>query len=180
MAKLPIIIAPDPRLKITAEPVDEVDDGIRKLMDDLLDTMYAAPGIGLSAPQVGVAKRVLVIDLAREGSPPTPLRVVNPELVWTSNELKSNEEGCLSLPGQFAEIKRPESASVRYIDSDNVTRKIEVSGALSACLQHEMDHLDGRLFVDHLSRLKRDMILRKLSKMRRADGNAIQSPIQIP
>ena len=180
MAKLPIIIAPDPRLKITAEPVDEVDDGIRKLMDDLLDTMYAAPGIGLSAPQVGVAKRVLVIDLAREGSPPTPLRVVNPELVWISNELKSNEEGCLSLPSQFAEIKRPESASVRYIDPDNVTRKIEVSGALSACLQHEMDHLDGRLFVDHLSRLKRDMILRRLSKMRRADGNAIQSPIQIP
>ena len=178
MAKLPIIIAPDPRLKITAEPVDEVDDGIRKLMDDLLDTMYAAPGIGLAAPQVGVAKRVLVIDLAREeGSPPRPLRVVNPELVWTSNELKSTEEGCLSLPNQFAQIKRPESACVRYIDPDNVTRQIEVAGALCACLQHEIDHLEGRLFVDHLSRLKRDMILRRLSKMSRSDSNAIQSPI---
>ena len=178
MAKLPIIIAPDPRLKITAEPVDEVDDGIRKLMDDLLDTMYAAPGIGLAAPQVGVAKRVLVIDLAREeGSPPKPLRVVNPELVWTSNELKSTEEGCLSLPNQFAQIRRPESACVRYIDPDNVTRQIEVSGALCACLQHEIDHLEGRLFVDHLSRLKRDMILRRLSKMSRSDGNANQSPI---
>lgn len=178
MAKLPIIIAPDPRLKIIAEPVDEVDDGIRKLMDDLLDTMYAAPGIGLAAPQVGVAKRVLVIDLAREeGSPPTPLRVVNPELVWTSNKLKSTEEGCLSLPNQFAQIKRPESACVRYIDPDNVIRKIEVAGALSACLQHEIDHLDGRLFVDHLSRLKRGMILRRLSKMSRSDDYAIQSPI---
>ena len=178
MAKLPIIIAPDPRLKITAEPVDEVDDGIRKLMDDLLDTMYGAPGIGLSAPQVGVAKRVLVIDLARqEGSPPKPLRVVNPELVWTSNELKSTEEGCLSLPNQFAQIRRPESACVRYIDPDNVTRQIEVGGARCACLQHEMDHLEGRLFVDHLSRLKRDMILRRLSKMSRSDSNAIQSTI---
>ena len=172
MAKLPILIAPHPRLNVIAEPVDKVDDEIRKLMDDMLETMYAAPGIGLAAPQVGFSKRVLVIDLSGAGSMPAPLRIANPKFVWTSNEQKSTEEGCLSLPNQFAEVKRPARASVRYIDHDGVTKQITVSEALSACLQHEMDHLDGRLFVDHLSRLKRDMIFRKLSKMTRSNGSA--------
>ena len=172
MAKLPIIIAPDPRLKITATPVDRVDSSVRKFMDDLLHTMYAAPGIGLAAPQVGVAKRILVIDLAQQDSPPAPLQIVNPKLIWSSEELASNEEGCLSLPDQYAEIKRPKSARIRYLDQQNVDRELEATGMLSACLQHEMDHLDGRLFVDHLSRLKRNMILRKLSKLDHSDGNA--------
>jgi len=171
MAKLPIIIAPDPRLKITATLVDKVDNAVRKFMDDLLDTMYAAPGIGLAAPQVGVAKRILVIDLTQKDSPPAPLQIVNPELIWTSEEFESNEEGCLSLPDQYAEIKRPKSARIRYLDRQNVDRELEATGMLAACLQHEMDHLDGRLFVDHLSRLKRDMILRKLSKLDHSDGN---------
>ena len=172
MAKLPIIIAPDPRLKITAMPVDKIDSAVRKFMDDLLDTMYAAPGIGLAAPQVGVAKRILVIDLAHKDSPRAPLQIVNPELIWTSEELESNEEGCLSLPDHYAEIKRPKSARIRYLDQQSVGRELEATGMLSACLQHEIDHLDGRLFVDHLSRLKRDMILRKLSKLDHSDGDA--------
>ena len=172
MAKLPILIAPHPRLNVIAEPVDKVDGEIRKLMDDMLETMYAAPGIGLAAPQVGISKRVLVIDLSGAGSTPAPLRIANPKFVWTSNEQKSTEEGCLSLPNQFAEVKRPARACVRSIDHDGVTKQITVSEALSACLQHEMDHLDGRLFVDHLSRLKRDMIFRKLSKMTRSNGSA--------
>ncbi len=172
MAKLPIIIAPDPRLKITATPVDRVDSSVRKFMDDLLDTMYAAPGIGLAAPQVGVAKRILVIDLAQNDSPAAPLQIVNPKLIWSSEELASNEEGCLSLPDQYAKIKRSKSTRIRYLDQQNVDRELEATGMLSACLQHEMDHLDGRLFVDHLSRLKRNMILRKLSKLDHSDGNA--------
>ena len=148
MAKLPIIIAPDPRLKITATPVDRVDSSVRKFMDDLLDTMYAAPGIGLAAPQVGVAKRILVIDLAQKDSPAAPLQIVNPKLIWASEELASN------------------------LDQQNIARELEATGMLSACLQLEIDHLDGRLFVDHLSRLKRNMILRKLSKLDHSDGNA--------
>ena len=172
MAKLPILIAPDPRLNVIAEPVDKVDGEIRKLMDDMLETMYAAPGIGLAAPQVGISKRVLVIDLAAASSTPAPLQIVNPEFVWVSDEQKSTEEGCLSLPNQFAEVRRPARACVQYTDRNGVTQEITVSEALSACLQHEMDHLDGRLFVDHLSRLKRDIIFRKLSKMTRSNGNA--------
>ena len=171
MAKLPILIAPDPRLKVIAKPVAKVDGEIRKLMDDMLETMYAAPGIGLAAPQVCVPKRVLVIDLSAADSTPKPLQIVNPEFVWTSDEQKSTEEGCLSLPNQFAEVRRPARACVRYIDHTGVTQEITVSEALSACLQHEMDHLDGRLFVDHLSRLKRDIIFRKLSKMTRSNSN---------
>jgi len=172
MAKLPILIAPDPRLKVMAKPVPKVDREIRKLMEDMLETMYAAPGIGLAAPQVGIPKRVLVIDLSPADSTPAPLQIVNPELVWTSDQQKTTEEGCLSLPNQFAEVRRPASACVRYIDHNGVEQEITASEALSACLQHEIDHLNGRLFVDHLSRLKRDIIFRKLSKMTRSNSNA--------
>ena len=168
MAILPIIIAPDPRLKFTASPVRTVDKETRTLMDDMLETMYAAPGIGLAAPQVGISKRVLVIDLAIKDTPPSPLRIVNPELVWSSAGSVSNEEGCLSLPEQFAEVERPENVRVRYLDEHNVSQEVEASGMLSACHQHEMDHLDGRLFVDHLSRLKRNMIIHKLTKIKLA------------
>ena len=168
MALLPILEYPDPRLRIRAELVVEVDETISTLVSDMLETMYAAPGIGLAAPQVGISKRVLVIDLAIKDTPPSPLRIVNPELVWSSAGSVSNEEGCLSLPEQFAEVERPENVRVRYLDEHNVSQEVEASGMLSACLQHEMDHLDGRLFVDHLSRLKRNMIIHKLTKIKLA------------
>jgi len=169
MALLPIIVAPDPRLKIVSRPVDKVDAEIARLMDDMLETMYDAPGIGLAAPQVGVTKRVIVVDIARKdkGEEPTPLKMANPELIATSDDLKSWDEGCLSLPEHYAEVVRPSRVAVRYLDENNKRREIEADGVLAVCLQHEMDHLDGILFVDHVSALKRGMILRKLRKAKK-------------
>ncbi|MDJ0951345.1 MAG: peptide deformylase [Alphaproteobacteria bacterium] len=167
MAKLPIITAPDPRLKRISQPVDSVDGEIRKLMDDMLETMYAAPGIGLAAPQVGVLRRVIVVDVAREGEEPQPLKLANPEVLWASDEEATFEEGCLSLPEQFAEVVRPAKARIRYLDEEDEIREIEAEGMLATCIQHEIDHLDGVLFVDHISALKRNMILRKLSKAKK-------------
>ena len=167
MAQLPIITAPDPRLKIKARPVPAVDDKIRRLMDDMLDTMYGAIGIGLAAPQVGQSSRVIVLDVAREGEKPQPLQVANPEILWRSPELTTGNEGCLSLPEHYAEVTRPAKIRVRYLDYQNEIREIEASGLLAMCLQHEIDHLDGVLFVDHISSLKRGMILRKLAKAKR-------------
>jgi peptide deformylase len=167
MAKLPILIAPDPRLKLKAKPVAKVDDEIRRIMDDMLETMYAAPGIGLAAPQVGVSLRVLVADTAREGAPPAPLFMANPELTWVSDEDATNEEGCLSVPEHYADVVRPARIRVRFLDRDNEIRSIEATGLIATVVQHEMDHLDGVLFVDHLSALKRNMILRKLVKSKK-------------
>ncbi len=172
MARLPIIIAPDPRLKVTAAPVAAVDDEVRRLMDDMLDTMHAAPGIGLAGPQVGVAKRVLVLDVAGDDEEPNPLKVANPEILWASDETRIDEEGCLSLPDHYAEVTRAAKVTVRYIDYDNEIREIEAEGTLATCLQHEMDHLDGKLFIDHLSLLKRGIILRKLKKIKKAEAGA--------
>jgi peptide deformylase len=170
MAKLSIIIAPDPRLNVTAGAVDSVDETVRTLIDDLLETMYAAPGVGLAAPQVGVAKRVIVVDCAERDAPRAPLAMVNPELLWTSNEVIVAQEGCLSLPDQFADVERSHAIRARYLDRDNETRELEAEGLLATCVQHEMDHLDGVLFVDRISRLKRGMILRKLVKTRKLDA----------
>lgn len=167
MAIRDIITAPDPRLKQVSVPVTRVDDGIRRLMDDMLETMYAAPGIGLAAIQVGVPKRVIVMDLAKEGEDKAPLHFVNPELLWASDETKPAEEGCLSLPDMFDIVERPAQARVKFLDYNGEPREILADGLLAVCLQHEMDHLEGILFVDHLSRLKRDMILRKLVKAKR-------------
>jgi peptide deformylase len=167
MALLPILTAPDPRLKVKARPVERVDDGVRRLMDDMLETMYTAPGIGLAAPQVGVAKRVIVIDLAKDGEPRAPLRLANPEILWVSEEDAVFEEGCLSVPEHYAEVARPAAARIRYIDYENEIREIEASGLLATCLQHEIDHLDGILFIDHLTALKRNIILRKLLKAKK-------------
>jgi peptide deformylase len=167
MALLPIITAPDPRLKRTAKPVKVVDDRIRRLMDDMLETMYAAPGIGLAAPQVGELMRVIVVDVARDGAPPTPLKMANPEIVKTSSEKCTYEEGCLSLPEQFAEVSRPKTVTIRYLGYDNKTHELQADGLLATCIQHEMDHLEGVLFVDHISALRRGIILRKLSKARK-------------
>jgi peptide deformylase len=168
MAQLPIITAPDPRLKIKARPVPAVDDKIRRLMEDMLDTMYGAIGIGLAAPQVGQASRVIVLDVAREGEKPQPLQLANPEILWRSPELTTGNEGCLSLPEHYAEVTRPAKIRLRYLDYQNEIREIEASGLLAMCLQHEIDHLDGVLFVDHVSSLKRGMILRKLAKAKRS------------
>jgi len=169
MSVLPIIVAPDPRLKRVAEPVKKVDAAVRRLMDDMLETMYKAPGIGLAAPQVGALKRVIVIDLAREDEKPQPLRMANPELLWVSDEDAVYNEGCLSLPEHYADVTRPAAIKVRYLDHENEIRELETDGLLATCIQHEMDHLDGILFVDHLTALKRNIILRKLLKAKKSD-----------
>jgi peptide deformylase len=168
MALREIITAPDPRLKVKSKPVVQVDGAVRQLMDDMLETMYRAIGIGLAAPQVGVAQRVLVVDVAREGEPPQPLRVANPEILWRSQQLLTTNEGCLSLPEHYADVERPAEIRLRYVDHENEIREIDCKGLLATCLQHEMDHLDGLLFVDHISALKRGMILRKLAKTKKS------------
>jgi peptide deformylase len=168
MAILPIIWAPDPRLKTISTPVETVDDGVRALMEDMLATMYDEPGIGLSAIQIGVPKRVVVVDVAREGEEPRPMRFVNPEIVWESDTVVGWEEGCLSLPDHYAEVERPEAVRMRYLDEHGAPGELEADGILSRCLQHELDHLDGILFVDHLSSVRRSIILRKLAKLKKA------------
>ena len=168
MALLDVIHAPDPRLKRKAEPVESVTDDIRTLMDDMLETMHAEKGIGLAAIQVGVEKRVIVVDVSDpEAADRTPLRMANPEVLWSSEERRSYEEGCLSLPDQFAPVVRPERIKVRYLDERGQPQEIEADGLLATCIQHEIDHLDGILFVDHISSIKRDMILRKLKKWKK-------------
>ena len=165
--RLPILIAPDPRLKLKARPVSAVDDQIRRLMDDMAETMYAAPGIGLAAPQVGFAHRVIVVDVAKDGGPSNLMRLANPEILWHSEELATYNEGCLSLPEHYADVSRPQAVRIRYLDYANKRQEIEAKGLLAVCLQHEIDHLDGMLFVDHISSLKRGIILRKLAKTKR-------------
>jgi len=172
MSILSIITAPDPRLKVASEPVSEVDDAVRKLMDDMLATMYEAPGIGLSAIQVGVPRQVIVADCAREGEPRAPLFLVNPRLVWFSEDGVVMNEGCLSLPEHFAEVGRPERVRVEFLDYHGKEQSLEADGLLSRCIQHEHDHLSGVLFVDRISALKRNMILRKLVKARRQKASA--------
>src|SRR5205823_7333460 len=137
-------------------------------MDDMVETMYHAIGIGLAAPQVGATERVLVIDVAREGETPQPMRIANPEILWRSEELTTASEGCLSLPEHYADVERPAAIRLRYLDHENEIREIEAKGLLATCLQHEIDHLEGVLFVDHISTLKRGMILRKLAKTKRS------------
>ncbi len=167
MALLPILTAPDPILETVSTPVDAVTDEVRQQLDDMLETMYAAPGIGLAAIQVGIPKRMLVIDVSREGEEKQPLFIVNPEITWVSDDDQLYEEGCLSLPEQYAEIERPAEVKVSYLDRNGDRQELHADGLLAVCLQHEMDHLDGVLFVDHLSALKRNMILRKLLKQKR-------------
>jgi len=168
MALLQVLVAPDPRLKIKAKRIAQVDSTVRRLMDDMLETMYVAPGIGLAAPQVGEALRIIVVDVARDDEEKQPLRMANPEILWRSDEVATYNEGCLSLPEHYADVTRPASIRVRYLDHENEIREIDAEGLLATCLQHEIDHLDGVLFVDHISTLKRGMILRKLAKSKRS------------
>ncbi len=173
MVVLPIVEVPDPRLRLVSKPVDQVDDDVRRLVADMTETMYAAHGIGLAAFQVGVDKRVVVIDLqAEEGEDGKPIRnpqaYINPEILSVSEEVSTYNEGCLSIPEQYAEVERPARCRVRWLDTDGGSREEDLDGLLATCMQHEIDHCDGVLFIDHVSRLKREMLLRKLAKQRKA------------
>lgn len=169
MTILTIIKAPDPILKKRCLPVGEVDDQIRSLMDDMLETMYDAPGIGLAAPQVSVHKRVIVVDASDPNAERAPVQLANPEIIQQSDDLVTFDEGCLSFPGQYAEVERPSRVCIRYLDYNNETKEIDADGLLSTCIQHEMDHLDGKLFVDRISVLKRNIILRKMKKLKKGE-----------
>ncbi len=164
MSKRKIVIEPDPILRQKSENLEKVDDDLRRLLDDMLETMYSAPGIGLAAVQIGILKRLIVIDISKEKEKKNPLFLINPEIISKSKNTSIYEEGCLSLPGHFAEIERPAECQVKYIDYDGKKKEIKANGLLSTCIQHELDHLDGILFIDYLSKLKRDMILKKLVK----------------
>ncbi len=172
MTLLPIVEVPDPRLRQISAPVEAVDDGVRALIADMFETMYAAPGIGLAAIQVGVPRRLLIIDLQEpeeEGGEPVrdPRVFINPEILSHSDREVPYQEGCLSVPDQYAEVDRPERIRARWLDGEGVAHEEDIEGLLAVCLQHEMDHLEGVLFIDHLSRLKREMILRKVAKLRK-------------
>ncbi|MGH6912890.1 MAG: peptide deformylase [Geminicoccales bacterium] len=171
MAVLEILEAPDPRLTTACRPVERIDAPLLRLLDDMLETMYAAPGIGLAAPQVGVLTRAFVADVGEEGNR-SPLFLINPELVWRSDTSNLAEEGCLSLPKQFGEVARADQVRVRYMDREGQDQELAAEGLLARCLQHEIDHLNGVLFVDHLSMLKRGMILRRLAKSKRTRSKA--------
>ena len=162
----PILIHPDPRLKKVCDPVAEITPEIRQLAADMLETMYDAPGIGLAAPQVGVTRRVIVMDCIKEGEP-EPMALVNPEVLWSSEDASTYEEGCLSIPDVTVEIERPATVTVSYIDREGKQQQLAADGLLATALQHEIDHLDGHLIIDFLSRLKRDMIIRKFKKAKR-------------
>lgn len=168
MTVKPLIILPDPLLREVSKPIERVDSDVRKLADDMLETMYDAPGIGLAAIQIGVARRLLVIDVAREGEEKQPLVVINPEIVAASEARSVYEEGCLSIPDYYAEVERPAEVTVRFVDRDGKEQVLEAAGLLATCLQHEIDHLNGVLFIDHISRLKRDMVIRKFTKAAKA------------
>ena len=164
----PLIILPDPLLRQQSKPIEQVDAEITRLADDMLDTMYDAPGIGLAAIQIGVPRRMLVIDISREDEDRRPVVFINPEILKVSDDVSAYEEGCLSIPDYYAEVERPASLTVGYIDRDGKKQTVEADGLLATCLQHEMDHLNGVLFIDHISRLKRDMVIKKFTKAARA------------
>jgi len=168
MALREILVVPHPVLKQVSKKVETVDDDLRALMDDMLETMYAAPGIGLAAIQVGEPVRVIVMDLAREGEPPQPQHFVNPEILWASEETAPYEEGCLSVPDIYDEVERPARVKLRYLNYQGETVEEDCEGLYAVCIQHEMDHLNGVLFIDHLSRLKRDRAVAKVKKARAA------------
>ena len=166
--KRPILLHPDPRLKAACDPVADLSDELRLLADDMLETMYDAPGIGLAAPQVGVMSRLIVLDCVKEeGETPRPTIMFNPEIVASSDEPSTYEEGCLSIPDHFAEVTRPAEVTVRWIDRDGAERQEDMGGLWSTCVQHEIDHLNGVLFIDHLKPMRRQMITRKMQKLKR-------------
>ncbi len=162
-----ILVEPDPILREKCEPLQKVDADTKKLMDDMLETMYAAPGIGLAAVQIGILKRIVVIDISKEEEKKSPMFLINPEIVYKSKQTSVYEEGCLSIPGQFAEIERPAECTLKYIDYNGKVKELKAQGLLATCIQHEVDHLNGILFIDYLSKLKKDRIIRKLVKKKK-------------
>jgi peptide deformylase len=172
MAKLPIIVFPDPILRRPAMPVERVDQHVKRLLEDMLETMYKAPGVGLAAPQVGVSRQLFVMDTARDKEPPAPRFFLNPEILSSGDELRTYEEGCLSIPEIFAEVERPSSITLRYLGADGEIHEERLEGHAATVAQHEIDHLNGVLFIDHLSRLKRDVLVRKFRKLRRGESTA--------
>lgn len=164
----PLIILPDPVLRTVSAPIERVDDEVLKLADDMLETMYDAPGIGLAAIQIGVPRRLLVIDVAKEGDPAQPMVFINPEILKSSDERSVYEEGCLSIPEYYAEVERPATVTVKHIGRDGKEHMLEADGLLATCFQHELDHLNGILFIDHISRLKREMVIKKFTKAAKA------------
>ena len=168
MSLRPIIIHPDPRLKKVCPPVPEITDEIRQLADDMLETMYDAPGVGLAAPQVGALTRLFVMDCVKEeGAAPRPMVLINPETTWASDETSTYEEGCLSIPEQFADVTRPARVRMRWLGLDGKTHEEEFAGLWATCAQHELDHLNGKLFIDHLGPMRRQLITRKMVKLKR-------------
>tara|TARA_B100000965_G_scaffold176920_1_gene147581 strand:+ start:51 stop:572 length:522 start_codon:yes stop_codon:yes gene_type:complete len=162
-----ILTEPDPILRKKCDPIEQVDSETKKLMDDMLETMYAAPGIGLAAIQVGILKRLVVIDISKGEEEKKPIFLINPKIIHRSKKTSVYEEGCLSLPGQFAEIERPAECTLKYIDYDGKEKELKADGLLATCIQHEVDHLNGILFIDYLSKLKKDMIIKKLVKQKK-------------
>lgn len=169
MSLLPIVLLPDPILRTVSAPVERVDDEVRRLVSDMFETMYDAPGVGLAAIQVGIPRRLLVIDVSGEDDAPQPLALINPRILSHSEELRMHEEGCLSIPDVRVEIDRPARIKVAYIDRDGKPQELDADGLLATAIQHEMDHLDGRLIIDFLSRLKRDIIVRRFRKQARGE-----------
>ena len=166
----PILIIPDAVLRTEAAAIERVDEELRKLADDMLATMYDAPGVGLAAPQIGILRRLIVMDAARDDDPPDPLVMVNPEILTLSDEMRTHEEGCLSIPEVTAEVERPAEIRVAYLDREGKPQEAELEGILATIVQHEIDHLNGVLFIDYLSRLKRDMIVKRFTKQKRAEA----------
>ena len=168
-----ILIEPDPILRKKCSPIEKVDDQTRKLMKDMLETMYKAPGIGLAAIQIGILKRIVVIDISKDEEKKNPLFLINPEITFRSKNTSVYEEGCLSLPGQFAEIERPAECHLKYLDFDGKIKELKAEGLLSTCIQHEVDHLNGILFIDYLSKLKKNMIIKKLLKQKKTSQRIV-------
>ena len=170
MALRPLIILPDPKLRLVSTPVARIDGAFLRLLDDMVDTMHDAPGIGLAAIQVGEPIRAVVVDLAKKEETPAPASFINPEIIWSSEERSVYEEGCLSIPDYYEDVERPASVRVRFLNRDGKIEELLADGILSTVLQHEIDHLDGKLFIDHISKLKRDRVIKKFSKAARRDG----------
>jgi peptide deformylase len=170
MAIKPLILLPDPRLRLKSAAVERVDAELLRLADDMLETMYDAPGIGLAAVQIAVPRRLLVVDVSRNDEERAPQVFINPEIVWTSEERSVYEEGCLSIPEYYADVERPARVRIRYVDRAGASQEIEADGILATCLQHEIDHLNGVLFIDHLSKLKRDVVVRRFTKAAKRDA----------
>ena len=168
-----ILTEPDPFLRQKSEPVEKVDDSIRKIMDDMLETMYDAPGIGLAAIQIGISKRIIVLDISKDPKKKEPMYFVNPEKIFASDDQSTYEEGCLSVPNQFAEVDRPATCEIEYLDYYGEKKLLKAQGLLATCIQHEMDHLEGILFIDYLSKLKKSMIIKKLSKIKNKEDRVV-------